>query len=69
MTLLEQRELEIMVHLIEHSSNEFLNEGATISKKEMARLEGETSNDIFEDLADWNEQLKHIDFDIEEPRP
>jgi hypothetical protein len=58
-----------MARLIEQSSNGFLNEGATISKKEMARLEGESSNDFFEILEDWNEQLKHIDFDIEEPRP
>ncbi len=66
MTLLEQRELEIMVHLIEHSSNGFFVEGTAIPE-EMARLEGEISNNIFEILEDWNEQLKHIDFDTEEP--
>lgn len=35
----------------------------------MVLLEGETSNTFFETLQDWNEQLKHVDFDIEEPRP
>lgn len=56
-----------MARFIEQGSNEFLDEGATISEKEMARLDGESSNALFEDLADWNEQLKHIDFDMEEP--
>jgi len=66
MTLLEQRELEIMVHLIEHSSNGFFVEGTAIPE-EMARLDRESSNAIFDALEDWNEQLKHIDFDMEEP--
>ncbi len=30
------------------------------------RLEGETSNTLFETLADWEEQLKHLDVDFEE---
>lgn len=39
------------------------------SQGTMVLLEGETSNTFFETLRDWNEQLKHVDFDIEEPRP
>lgn len=27
---------------------------------EMARLDGETSNELFEVLADWNTQLEHL---------
>ena len=39
----------------------------------MARLEEEISNaqfdELFENLADWNEQLKHIDFDdLDDPQ-
>lgn len=33
---------------------------------EMVRLEGETSNALFETLADWDEQLKHC-FDDDFP--
>lgn len=40
----------------------------------MVRLEGETSNTIFEVLEDWENQLKHADFsklkvEFEEPQP
>ncbi len=35
----------------------------------MADLEGETSNSIFETLADWEAQLKHLEYDIMEPGP
>jgi len=42
-------------------------------EKEMVRLEGESSNVLFEDLADWEEQLKHSDIDtvlgLEAPCP
>jgi hypothetical protein len=34
----------------------------------MVLSERESSNSLFEALEDWNEQLKHIDFDIEEPK-
>ena len=35
----------------------------------MARLEGETSNTLFEELEVWEEHLKHIDLDIPEAQP
>ena len=35
----------------------------------MARLEGESSNALFETLEDWDHQLKHADIDFEEPQP
>ncbi len=35
----------------------------------MARLQGESSNSLFDELADWNEQLSHCDYykDTDEP--
>lgn len=35
----------------------------------MARLEGETSNRLFETLQDWEEQLNEIDIDFEGLEP
>jgi hypothetical protein len=35
----------------------------------MVRLDGETSNSLFEVLQDWNDQLSHVKFDREEPHP
>ena len=35
----------------------------------LVHLEGETSNALFETLADWDHQLKHADIDFEEPQP
>jgi len=37
--------------------------------RKVAHLEGETSNALFETLADWDHQLKHADIDFEEPQP
>lgn len=34
----------------------------------MARLEGETSNQLFETLEDWNTQLKRHDLSEWEPK-
>lgn len=34
----------------------------------MVRLEGETSNTIFDELANWNEHLKHQNVDIGLPK-
>ena len=37
--------------------------------KEMAESLGASSNpldDLFQELSDWNEQLKHADIDLEE---
>ena len=35
----------------------------------MADTDLESSNPLFEILADWNEQLKHIDFDsLDDPQ-
>lgn len=31
----------------------------------MARPEGETSNSLFQELADWNDQLKHENPDLD----
>ena len=28
----------------------------------MVRLQGESSNSLFDELADWNEQLSHCDY-------
>jgi len=36
----------------------------------VVRPGGETSNSLFEVLEDWEEQLKHVDFDeLEGPTP
>ena len=35
----------------------------------MVLLERETSNTLFDELADWNHQLKHIKTDLRGPRP
>lgn len=35
----------------------------------MVRLDGESSNALFEILSDWNEQLKHAGLDKLEPKP
>jgi hypothetical protein len=35
----------------------------------MVHPEGESLNSLFEELADWEHQLKHIDFDFDEPQP
>jgi len=35
----------------------------------MARLDGEDSNALFEVLADWNHQLKHLKSDLRGPKP
>jgi len=34
--------------------------------REVARLEGETSNELFEVLQDWEHRLRHADQDIRE---
>jgi hypothetical protein len=35
----------------------------------MAHLEGETSNALFEELANWNHQLQDNNVQFEEPSP
>jgi len=35
----------------------------------MVHLEGETSNAIFEELADWNKHLKAENITLRGPRP
>ena len=35
----------------------------------LVRLDGQTSNALFDTLSDWNEQLKHAGLDRLEPRP
>ncbi len=37
--------------------------GFSDKKKEMARLDGATSNELFEVLADWNTHLEHLKAD------
>jgi len=37
--------------------------------KSLAHLEEETSNALFEELADWNEHLKGENIDFREPTP
>jgi hypothetical protein len=37
--------------------------------EKMAHLEGETSNALFEELADWNQHLQHNNLPFEEPSP
>ncbi len=32
----------------------------------MVRLQGESSNSLFDELAEWNEQLKHTEYYTEE---
>lgn len=34
----------------------------------MARLKGESSNSLFEELADWNDHLKHENVDLSAPK-
>lgn len=36
---------------------------------QMARLEGETSNALFDALKDWNDQLKQVESDLRGPQP
>ena len=38
-------------------------------KSRMAHLEGETSNALFEELANWNHQLQDNNVQFEEPSP
>lgn len=35
----------------------------------MAHFEGDTSNELFETLEDWEHQLRHLDSDVFEPMP
>ena len=58
----------LLAHPFEHSSNSCLNEGDNFLKK-MARPGGETSNELFEVLEDWDHQLQHINFDKFEDKP
>ena len=57
-----------MARPFELSSNSSDIEAAIFYGK-MARLEGETSNALFETLADWDHQLKAADIDFQEPQP
>lgn len=38
-------------------------------KGDLAHLEGETSNALFEELANWNHQLQDNNVQFEEPSP
>lgn len=44
---------------------------AVTESRQMVPQERETLNSLFTELADWEEQLKHIDFieEFEEPQP
>jgi hypothetical protein len=41
----------------------------SMNEKEMVRLEGETSNALFDTLSDWNEHLKAKNIDFRGPTP
>jgi len=45
----------------------FLREKAISNIMEMAHPGGESSNSLFEVLEDWEEQLKHVNIDLEGP--
>ena len=38
-----------------------------LGQEKMAELEGSPSNSVFEELADWEHQLKHIKSELEGP--
>jgi len=38
-------------------------------KRNLVHLEGETSNALFDELADWNEHLKNKNIDFRGPTP
>lgn len=51
----------------EPCSNSFLKEGDHF-QEEMARIEEDTSNALFDNLRDWEHQLKHVDRPNPQPR-